>query len=184
MVTTDVDAFVKDPHIFADISRLDAYRVWLWQWEYSKRYGGTIPISFIGMRARDWRTLFEGAETPQEMLDWFDANTDLKLSDGLWDTDQVAMSYLIFGHHQWCSLPVPNKVWRDIGMPEGVPWVEDDRCFRGCGFPNCHRKRKAKVCQWWHFHPDERIKDLREKFDEIMGSQGLVDKKAHKIYMQ
>ena len=122
-------------------------------------------MSFIAMRAKDWRVLLEGAENPKELKTWWQNNSKVpfKFASEDWELDQKIMSFLIFSHRQWCSvdsevrkhiLPSQNKKFDEISMSSlssgislPVPlltadsdkykWNDHDRCFKGCGYSNC-----------------------------------------------
>ena len=105
---------------------------------------------------------------------------------------QVLLSRLILQSGR-CHLAEHNPLWKDLDLePVVVEEERDDRCFHGTGFQDCNRDRPSpedaqRRCRIWHFHPYERERELREKYEEILGirapRQGL-DKTVQDVRLE
>ena len=172
VVTADVDTFVMDPDIFADLKR-PGYRVWVLQYDEVLNFGFTFNMNFIGMEAQLWRTLL-AVSTPEELVEKW--KVPLQLKDGIarWDYDQTIVTRILL-ESGLCSAPADNALWAYIKMKAPKePANDTEVCFHGMKkWSDCNVKRKwiPGGCKRWHFHVYERKTVISRKYEEILASQ-------------
>ena len=82
---------------------------------------------------------------------------------------QFLLSYSILSNG-FCSLPSDNDLWTTLGLdPLSPPSTIPSSCYHG-DEETCHKERRKvpRGCLWWHFHPDQGVRDMRRKYVEIM----------------
>ena len=187
VVTADVDAFIMTPEILRPLKK--KVSVWIWRYELSYHMGYTFMMPFIGARSKTWRSMLHYNGSLSSMVSHYRDLMDLS-TDYTWDVDQHIVSYAIVSN-KLCSLQKSNKLWAELKLdPE--PFPDMATCWHGSGiFEDCNNQlwsRNAMIkyqgggCKWWHFLPSEGVKELEEKFQEIIGGDAnnhIVDKLIH-----
>ena len=184
VITADVDAFIMTPDILKPLSK--DVSVWIWRYELSYVNGYTFMMPFIGARSRTWQKMIWFQGSLQGMVDHYRTLINITETE-TWDIDQDIVTYSILTN-KLCSLQESNKVWSKLHL-EPAPFNDHDTCYRGSGVnEDCNNvlwqrnamiKYKGGGCKWWHFYPYEGVKELEEKFQEIMSGKAnnnLMDK--------
>ena len=78
----------------------------------------------------------------------------------------------------YCSIPSNNPLWKRLGLSP-LPSDSVRACYKG-EEETCHKDRRSvpKGCLWWHFHPNERVKDLNSGYSDIMQRKSVVGQRS------
>jgi len=177
IVTADVDAFVMTPDILKPL-KLKQKNIWIWRYELTHNTGYTFMLPFIGATSSIWRRMLWYKGSLVEMVDHYGTLMDFK-DDYTWDVDQHIVSRSIL-ESGVCNLSPSNPLWKEVKLKPNDK--RDRNCWHGSGiYEDCNNKlwtRNAMIryqgggCKWWHFYPDEGVKELEQKFKEIMKNRG------------
>ena len=184
VITADVDAFIMTPKILEPLKR--NVKVWIWRYELSYVNSYTFMMPFIGARSSTWKEIIWFYGDLQETVNHYRKLIKISSTEA-WDIDQDIVTYSLLTN-KLCSLQENNKVWSKLHL-DPAPFRDSDTCYHGNGLnEDCNNvlwqrnamiKYKGGGCRWWHFYPYEGVKELEDKFQEIMNGKAnnnLIDK--------
>jgi len=164
VVTTDVDAFPVDPHIFDALS--SQHLIWIFQYSHTAKTYASIPMTFVAMRKMTWK-LATRVDSAEALVAKYEE--ELKLDKvSVWDWDQQLLSRIIL-ENELCSFDKRNTIWRSVKL-EARPFDDSSTCFHGQGYGNCYSTGMARGprwagCKWWHFTPQNDEASLKDKYE-------------------
>jgi len=173
ILVSDVDIFIMDNRILQPLKK--NFRTWIYSYGLTEREGFTFAMSIIGMKARDWREVLDytvaGVQhfNISSIVNYFNNTLGFTSAALTWGADQTILSYSIL-HKGYCSLPESNPLWKSLGLnPKSSNSSLASLCYHGQE-ETCHKERRVvpNGCLWWHFHPDQKVKHLKRKYNEII----------------
>lgn len=159
VVTADADAFVVSPLIKNPL-KIRNKIVWLWQHKYAEEKGQTFPMSFIGARSAQWRTLLD----PFGLINHVDImkrwETVLNITDR-WGIDQSICTRALL-ESNLCTT-INSAIYDTVGLP----------LWTGPVSQLCYYGDFLRGGTWLHFTPQVIQGELKGEFMRIV--------RAHKL---
>jgi hypothetical protein len=166
IVTADADALVSSPLFMTPLE--DRHKiVWLWQHGYAENYNSTYPMSFIGARSAQWRSLldpFGELETHKIMSRW-EAALKMSTADSLtrWGFDQLIITQALL-ETNLCPTTNPT-VYSLVKLPMETG-RDRNLCFKG--------NYLHTGGTWGHYLSNTTEALLKEEFIKILVRNNLA----------
>ena len=160
VIMSDVDAFPLSKQVLDPLLEFSSKRVWIWQHIYSEQWGFTFPMSFIALRARDWKKTFV-CKFPFDSSCLKHWNTRSSLptptsSTYGWGMDQRIITRVLL-EKKLCS--VENQMpWQRVGL-QYQPFDDSKTCFHG-NETHRHGGMQPKSQNWVHMSSTTTISDV------------------------
>jgi len=178
IITSDVDAFIMTKDFLQPLKEDE--KVWIWQYQRAVDESITFAMSFIGATSQVWRELLNYRGTLESLVEDYNRLINFKDSaDVQWSIDQLIITHVIL-KSGLCSLSSRRwKVWKEVNL-NSTKARDSESCWKGgrmfddCNKQNSRGNRRGRYsCSWWHFFPEERTKQMDQKYRDILRLNGL-----------